>query len=83
MLMPGDRSGRYGNRNRVVDDATLTELHGDLRALYEMYRRGEVPERVLRLVHQLEDAYWGARLAESGEEKTAKNDEPTPNRRSN
>ncbi len=83
MLMPGDRSGRYGGRNRIASDAELAELQGDLRALYDMYRSGEVPERVLRLVHQLEDAYWDARLAESGEEKAAKNDIPTPRRTSN
>lgn len=57
-------------------------MHGDLRALYEMYRRGELPERIVRLVHQLEDAYWGARLAENGMEKAGVA-EPTPRHRSN
>lgn len=70
--MPGNWSARYGRRENEIDsEARSATLQGDLRALYEMYRSGEVPERVIRLVYQLEDAYWEARLAESAETETA------------
>jgi hypothetical protein len=84
MLTPGNRSGRDGgNGNRIDNDAKLAELEGDLCALYEMYRNGELPERVVRLVQQLEDAYWNARLAESNEENTAAFGDPMPRAKSN
>jgi hypothetical protein len=48
-----------------------------------MYRSGEVPERVVRIVQLLEDAYWNARLAESDEENTAAFGDPIPHAKSN
>lgn len=84
MLMPGNRSGRYGSRGiRIDSDAKSAELHGNLRALFSMYRCGEIPECVVRLVHRLEEAYWDARLAENGEEKAPKGASPTPRHRPN
>lgn len=81
MLMPENRSEKDGRH--LDGDTRLTELHDDLRALYEMYRREDLPERVVRLVHQLEDAYWDARLAENGAEKGAGAAKPTPRNNSN
>lgn len=84
MLTPGNKSGRDGGHgNRIDNDAKLAELDGDLRALYEMYRSGEVPERVVRIVQLLEDAYWNARLAESDEDNTAAFGDPMPHAKSN
>lgn len=71
--MPGDRSGKHGNRGDRIDRRIASDdLQRELRALYELYRRGEIPERVVRLVDQLEEAYWDARFTETG------NDSPTP-----
>ena len=83
MLNPGNRSGRDGGGNGVDDDARLAELDGDLRALYELYRRGIVPQRVVRMIQQLEEAYWNARAADSGEEDMRENRELPVHRSSN
>ena len=68
--MAGDRSGRFGGRGHGIGSSSASaELQRELRALYEMYRKGEIPENVVRLIRQLEEAYWNARFAESGEKQ--------------